>query len=78
MIDAIIEFIESIINDILSFLPTSPFSEFISELEGMTWLSWLNWLVPVGDFIIIGGSWLVAVGGYYAWSVILRWIKAVE
>lgn len=78
MIETIIEFINGILGDLLSFLPTSPFSEFINTMSTWEWIGWLNWLVPVGDFIKIGEAWLGAVGIYYLWQVVLRWIRAVQ
>ena len=31
-----------------------------------------------GDFIKIGTLWITAIGAYYAWSVIARWVKIIS
>lgn len=59
-------------------LPKSPFSEFINSWVAPDGLRWLNWFFPVGACLKILGLWLVAYGLYLAYSIILRWVKAVE
>ena len=77
-----IEFMNEILNEFLDFvlsvLPLSPFTDIINELGEMPYLSYINWLVPVGDFIRIGTTWLAAITTYYMYQIILRWIKAIE
>lgn len=68
----------SFFQGLLSLLPQSPFSAFLNAMEKWEFLKTLNWIVPIGTFISIGTAWLTAIGVYYAWSVVLRWIKAVE
>lgn len=63
---------------IFAFLPSSPFQSVISSIEQWEWLHWLNWFVPVGTFITIGKLWITAIIAHYAYSVILRFIKAIE
>lgn len=65
-------------NALLSLLPQSPFVAFLDAMEKWEFLKTLNWIVPIGTFISIGTAWLTAIGVYYAWSVVLRWIKAIE
>lgn len=61
----------------VDFLPDSPFTA-ISNSPVAEFLPYLNWIVPL-DFIITSGTlWLTAIGVYYAYSVILRWIKAID
>ena len=76
--DAIVEFINSGLGEVLFFLPESPFSSFLDLMEKQEWLKWLNWFVPISTFISIGTAWLTAVGGYYVYQIILRWARAVE
>lgn len=59
-------------------LPRSPFTEFISSMGSLPGLGWLNWFFPVGACLKIFAAWLVAYGLYLVYSIILRWIKAVE
>ena len=38
----------------------------------------VNWFVPVNSFVSILETWLVAVGIYYVYQIVLRWIKVIE
>lgn len=63
---------------VLQLLPTSPFIKYINLLERVPFLNHLNWFIPISTFITIGQAWLVAIGIFYLYMVILRWIKAIE
>lgn len=63
---------------VCNLLPTSPFVSYIDALEELPYLSYLNWFIPVPTFIAIGEAWLVAVGLFYMYSIILRWIRAID
>lgn len=70
--------IDALLDFVLALLPTSPFDEFITNLESMPYLGYLNWFIPIGTFIKIGAAWLAAITLFYLYSIILRWIKAIE
>lgn len=77
------DFFNSIIDKFLDFvlkaLPTSPFSKFIDTLEiKQEWLGYLNWFLPIGFFLKVMGAWLGAIALFYAYSVILRWVRAIS
>ena len=61
-----------------SVLPLSPFQQFISEIGSFEYLGWLNWFFPVGDCLKVLSAWLAAIGAFYLYSIILRWIKAIH
>ena len=61
-----------------SVLPLSPFQQFISEIGSFEYLGWLNWFFPVGDCLTVLSAWLTAIGVFYLYSIILRWIKAIH
>lgn len=63
---------------IMSALPISPFTAYINQIEKYEWLAYINWLIPIDQFIAIGEGWLMAVGIFYLYSIVLRWIKAIE
>lgn len=75
--DFIVDLVNSIVEGLLSFLPDSPFSGFIESVAELPYLSYLNWFVPVGTFIAIGSTWLVAIGVFYIYQAILRWAKVI-
>lgn len=62
---------------VLALLPHSPFSAFLDALDSIPWLGYLNYFVPVGTFLAIGEAWLTAIGVFYLYSIILRWIRAI-
>lgn len=70
--------VNSLLGVVFAFLPSSPFQPVIASVQGWDWLRWLNWFVPVGTLLSIGELWLTAIVTYYAYSVILRFINAIE
>ena len=77
MISKINAFLNAIASAILSILPNSPLRPYIDALGSVEWLPMLNWFVPIGNFITIGTAWLVAIGVFYIYQMILRWAKVV-
>lgn len=63
---------------VLSVLPRSPFVDFFDKFEALPYLGYLNYFIPVGTLLKIGAAWLVAIGIFYLWSIILRWIRAID
>ena len=75
--NAIADVLNSILSAIFVFLPKSPFTEHITEIADNEVLQYLNWFIPIADFITITAVWLSAIALYYAYQIILRWIKAI-
>lgn len=59
-------------------LPLSPFTEFIDWFSDLPFLGWLNWFFPVKEAMQILVVWLSAIAIFYLYSIILRWIKAID
>lgn len=76
--ETFLNWVNGILGLIFAFLPSSPFQSTIASIEKWDWLHWLNWLVPVGTLITIGELWITAIIAHYAYSVILRFINAIE
>ena len=72
------EMLDKCLELLLSLFPLSPFTPVIEELSSLPFLGYINWFLPVGDFIKMGTLWLTAIGAYYAWSVIARWVKILS
>ncbi len=72
------EILDKFLSGFLSILPLSPFTEAINSIASLPFLGYLNWFLPVGTFLKIGALWLTAIGVYYAYSVIARWIKLIS
>lgn len=74
LVDKLGEFLDWVLN----LLPTSPFTRFLDLLVELPYLEYLNWFIPISTFVAIGQAWLVSVGIFYLYSIILRWVKAIE
>lgn len=62
---------------IITVLPLSPFREFLNDFSNVPYLGYLNWFVPVGGILKVLAAWLAAVTGFYLWSIVLRWLRAI-
>lgn len=71
-------FLDKILDAVLSFFPLSPFANVISTLEGFPFLGYINWFIPVGAMVKVGFAWLTAIGLYYLYSVVARWVKLIQ
>lgn len=73
----LLDIISSLLGWVVNLLPDSPFS--IIQASGFgSLLSDINYFIPIYEFLAIGQAWLICVGVYYLYSVIARWVKAIE
>lgn len=70
--------LDRFLDSLLSLFPMSPFTEFINTLGELPFLGYVSWFVPVGKMLAVGAAWLAAVGIYYLYSVVARWIKLIS
>lgn len=63
---------------IVDVLPKSPFVYVEMSPEVSNVLGYVNYFVPVSACVAIAEAWLVAIGGWYMYQIVLRWVKAVE
>ena len=78
MLDWFAELLAKFGNMILTVLPKSPVQQFLGSFDDLPYLSYLNWFIPVSSIIIVLEAWLVAIAVFYLYSVILRWVRAIE
>ena len=78
MMDFMKEIVNGFLETLLKLLPTSPFADFIDKLDKLPYLGYLNWFVPVGEMIVVATLWLTAIGLFYLYSVIARWVKLIS
>lgn len=62
---------------VIELLPNSPF-QAINNADVEGYLGTLNWFIPIDKIVAELELWLSAVIIYYAYQVILRWVRAVE
>lgn len=72
------EILDKFLDALLSLLPLSPFAEPIAALTDLPYLGYINYFFPLGDCIKIGIAWTTAIGVYYLYSVIARWVKLIQ
>ena len=76
-INWLFEILAQVLSWVVNLLPNSPFTA-ISNTPIAPYLGFINWFIPF-DFVITTLTlWLSAIAIYYVYSVILRWVKAVE
>lgn len=68
---------EQFAEGVLSLLPLSPFREYLDYMADLPHLGVLNWFFPFRGVLVITGTWLTAVGLFYGYSVVMRWIKII-
>ena len=62
---------------LLQLLPLSPFTQFIDQIRNLPYLGYLNRFFPVGDCLKVMAAWLTAVGLFYLYSILMRWLKVI-
>lgn len=78
MLDWMVSLFNNFAGALKSVLPTSPFAPFLDRFEGLPYLSWINWLLPIGEALDVLAAWLVAIVLFYAYSIVLRWVRAIS
>lgn len=78
MLDTIANAIDAVLLSILNLLPDSPFTMLSKSPEIYRILQYLNWFIPISQMVAVVEAWLAAVAVYFIYSIVLRWIKAVE
>lgn len=78
VIDIIKGIFQKMFDAILSLLPNSPFQYMLQNMTALPYLPVLNWFVPVAEIVYVTSLWLVAIGIYYVYSAILRFVRAIK
>ena len=60
-----------------------PFSDFVNYLENAKtgfggFLKILNWFIPIADMIVVLEVWGIVIGVWYAATVYLRTVNAIQ
>ena len=80
MLEFLQTFVQKFLSVVVDLLPGSPFHYFIDSIDLSNFnkaISWLNWFVPVGTLIAITEAWVTAIGLFYVYSIVLRWLKVI-
>jgi hypothetical protein len=77
IVNTLIEGVATLGEWVVSLLPQSPFRMFDNALDSSL-LGHINYFIPVSQMMDIFVLWGAAVGGFYAWKLVLRWAKAIQ
>lgn len=69
---------DTILSGIMFLLPDSPFSNLEIPQEVRNIFGYVNYFVPVRAMLLIGSSWLSAIGIYYIYQAVLRRVNAIK
>ncbi|MCM1328060.1 MAG: hypothetical protein NC253_01340 [Ruminococcus sp.] len=70
--------ISEIFSKLLDALPKSPITYIETTPEINKILSYVNYFIPISTMIALAEAWLLVIAVYYAYQLILRWIKMIE
>lgn len=76
--NGILNFVQDKGQLLIRLLPTSPFRGVIDQIHDIPYIGFINWFLPI-DFVV-GAlmAWVSAITIYYAYMLILRWVKAID
>ncbi len=77
MLQALINGLGDMFVSIANVLPTSPFKSFNELTLDSELLSALAWIIPFPQIVSTLEAWTTAVGLFYVYMIILRWVKAI-
>lgn len=73
------EFVNS---DMGKWLPVSPIQKFLHTWDGLPviqkYLGYVNWFLPVSTVLEILTIWLVAIGFFYGFMALMRYLNIVD
>jgi hypothetical protein len=75
--NGILDGVAAIGNGLVWLLPTSPFTGIQNQLDSDI-LGYINYFIPIDAMLSVGSAWLLAIGMYYVYMVVLRWAKAIR
>ena len=63
---------------LVTFLPRSPFRSIIDHMGNIPYIDSISWFVPIDEIVLLLMYWTTAIGIYYVYSIVLRWVKAID
>lgn len=77
LLQSIIDGLATLLVGIINVLPGSPFNGLSAMSIDNKWFGYLCYIVPVPQIMALLEAWGIAVGTFYLYQIILRWVKAV-
>lgn len=77
IINGFFDWVTAAIASVVNVLPDSPFSitipAHIAHIMG-----YVNYFIPIGQMVTFLVGWTSCIAVWYAFSLLLRWIKAIQ
>lgn len=77
VLKSVLNLVNQALKWVVALLPNSPF-KLIDNSPIKEFLPYINWFIPFDFIIATLTAWLTAIGVYYIYSVVLRWVKAIN
>lgn len=77
IINSIMENTMAALTWVIELLPNSPF-QAINNSDVANFMGTLNWFLPLDKIVAELELWLTCVIVFYAYQLILRWVRAIE
>ncbi len=78
LISALFDLLGTLLSLVFSFLPDSPFASLTIPEYVRTILGYANYFLPISEIVATLGLWSAAIVVYFIYSIVLRFIKAID
>ncbi len=78
MINKIFEGLGDTGTTVLGLFPSSPFEAVEQLVIDNELLGGLAWIIPIQQITAVLSAWVTSIAIYYAYQVVLRWIKVID
>lgn len=78
LIGGLFTLLGTVLSLIFGFLPDSPFSSLTIPAGAQTILGYANYFLPISEVVTTLEIWTAAIAVYYVYSIVLRFIKAID
>lgn len=75
--DTVIQLFNRFYTWVIKLLPGSPFQALINSGSSIPYLKYLNWFFPVTESIALLEAWIVCVGIFYVYKMVLHYIHLI-
>jgi amino acid permease len=78
LLNGLIAGVATVLGWLVAILPSSPFQAVSYTAISNEFLGFAAWFLPVTQIIAILQAWLLAIGLWYLWKTLMRWVKMIQ
>lgn len=78
ILNKIMDFIGDKLAYVMNLFPVSPFKSYIDYFKQLPYMGYINWFIPIDVIVDVTVAWCTVIAIYYLYSVVARWVKAIE